>query len=92
MSPATASSAVSRWMSGYDKYYNGMSKKIDSVFQIKVGIEDGLLVLKNWLYNHLVEDEIGGIACFYSDNPNAKIHLGGVNLYLIESIWFIYVL
>ena len=27
------------------------------------------MVLKNWLHNHLNDEEVGGIACFYSDNP-----------------------
>ena len=57
------------WMSGYDKYYNGMYNKIDEVYQLPVGTEDGLLVLKNWLHNHLTGDEVGGIACFYSATP-----------------------
>jgi len=58
-----------RWMSGYDSYYNGMTNKIEEVYQIKVGTPEGLLVLKNWLHNHLNDEEVGGIACFYSANP-----------------------
>lgn len=59
----------SRWMTGYDNYYNGMSNKIEELYQIKVGTPEGLLVLKNWLHNHLNDEEVGGIACFYSANP-----------------------
>ncbi len=58
-----------RWMSGYDSYYNGMSNKIEEIYQIKVGTPEGLLVLKNWLHNHLNDEEVGGIASFYSANP-----------------------
>ncbi|MFU8842232.1 MAG: T9SS type A sorting domain-containing protein [Bacteroidales bacterium] len=59
----------SMWLSGYDKYYNGMFNKIDKVWQIHVGTPEGLLTLKHWLHNHLKGDEVGGIACFYSPNP-----------------------
>lgn len=57
------------WMSGYDNYYRGMSNKIEEVYQIPVSDEAGLLVLKNWLHNHLNGEEVGGIACFYSATP-----------------------
>jgi hypothetical protein len=57
------------WISGYDKYYNGMFNKIDEVYQIAVGTPEGLLTLKHWLHNHLKGAEVGGIACFYSPNP-----------------------
>jgi hypothetical protein len=57
------------WLSGYDKYYNGMFNKIDQVYQIAVGTPEGLLTLKHWLHNHLKGAEVGGIACFYSPNP-----------------------
>lgn len=59
----------SYWMNGYDSYYNGMSNKIDEVYQIPVGNEEGLMTLKNWLHNHLTGDDVGGIACFYSATP-----------------------
>jgi len=57
------------WMSGYEKYYNGMFNKIDEVYQMPVGTPEGLLVLKNWLHNHLTGDDVGGIACFISATP-----------------------
>lgn len=64
-----AAGGPSRWLSGYDKYYNGMFNKIEEVYQINAGTPEGLLTLKHWMYNHLEGAEVGGIACFYSDNP-----------------------
>jgi hypothetical protein len=60
---------ASRWLSGYDKYYNGMKNRIDEVYQIRVGTPEGLITLKNWMENHLEGAEVGGIASFYSSNP-----------------------
>lgn len=57
------------WISGYEKYYNGMFNKVDETYQIKVGTPEGLLILKNWLHNHLDGSEVGGIASFYSGAP-----------------------
>jgi len=59
----------SMWMSGYDKYYNGMKNRVDEVYQILAGTPEGLNTLKNWLDNHLEGAEVGGIASFYSSNP-----------------------
>jgi hypothetical protein len=57
------------WMSGYEKYYNGMFNKVENIYQIPVGTPEGLLVLKNWLHNHLDGSDIGGLALFYSSSP-----------------------
>ncbi|MCB2218807.1 MAG: T9SS type A sorting domain-containing protein [Bacteroidetes bacterium] len=59
----------SMWMSGYEKYYHGMFNKVDNIYQIPVGTPEGLLVLKNWLHNHLDGSDVGGIASFYSSSP-----------------------
>ncbi|MBN2172937.1 MAG: T9SS type A sorting domain-containing protein [Bacteroidales bacterium] len=64
-----AEGGPSRWLSGYDKYYNGLFNRVDQVYQIYVGTPEGLLTLKNWLHNHLEGAEVGGIACFYSPSP-----------------------
>ncbi len=64
----------SHWMTGYQKYRSGMSNKLEQVYQIPAGTPDGLLVLKNWLHNHLAGSESGSIACFYSSTPwNLKL-------------------
>lgn len=64
-----AAGGPSRWLSGYDLYYNGMSNKLDEVYQIQAGTPEGLLTLKHWIFDHLEGAEVGGIACFYSSNP-----------------------
>jgi hypothetical protein len=62
-----AAGGPSRWMSGYDKYYNSMQNRITDVFSIKTTTEEGLNTLKNWLYDHGVGDEAGGMAAFYAN-------------------------
>ena len=58
---------LKEWISGYDIYYNGMFNRIDNVYTIYVGDEEGLLTLKNWLNDHLDGSEYGGLANFYTD-------------------------
>ena len=55
------------WMDSYDKYYNAMHNRIEGVYSIYVGDEDGLLTLKHWLMDHLDGSETGGLANFYTD-------------------------
>ncbi len=55
----------SRWITGYDLYYNGMQNRIEDVYTIKTNTSKGILTLKNWIYNHLGESLTGGIASFY---------------------------
>ncbi len=59
----------SRWLTGYDKYFNGMFNRIDTVYQIRCNTPQGIETLKHWLYDHLAGEETGGIACFYSAAP-----------------------
>ena len=60
---------VSRWLSGYNNYYNGMFNRIDSIYQIKCNTPEGLETLKHWLFDHLEGADVGGIASFYSPAP-----------------------
>jgi hypothetical protein len=55
---------ATKWMSGYYRYYRGMKNRIDSVWSIDVGNEEGLLTLKHWLYDHLGAYRPGGAANF----------------------------
>ncbi|MFH0894846.1 MAG: T9SS type A sorting domain-containing protein [Bacteroidota bacterium] len=57
---------TSRWMSGYDNYYATMKNRISSVNSIQVGTPDGLVILKQWIMDHLEGSSVGGVACFYS--------------------------
>jgi len=59
-----------RWMTGYDLYYSTMHNRISHAYKIYVGDADGLLVLKNWINDHLNGDDDGGCAIFYSGVPS----------------------
>jgi len=54
------------WMSGYDGYYEAMQNRIGGASSINVKTPEGLQMLKNWLYNHLEDSEVGGVANFYT--------------------------
>lgn len=56
----------SRWMSGYDSYYNAMQNRIQNAYVIKTNTEEGILTLKHWINDHLDGSETGGVAFFYS--------------------------
>jgi len=54
-----------RWISGYDMYYNGMHNRINSVKAIRVDNPEGLQTLKYWLFDHLEGAGVGGVANIY---------------------------
>ncbi len=54
-----------RWISGYNVYYNGMSNRLNSVKAIRVDTPEGLLTLKYWLYEHLEGSPVGGVGNIY---------------------------
>jgi len=58
------------WMSGYDKYYNGMFNRLSEIYSIHIGDPDGLTNLKYWLYDHMEGSQFGGLANFYTDYYN----------------------
>ena len=55
---------MTRWMSGYDAYLNGMNNRVHEIHAIHVGNEEGLEILKNWMHDHLNGSAAGGIASF----------------------------
>ncbi len=61
--PDTASGYTS-WMSGYPKYYNAMHNRMKGIHSIPVNTDEGVLTLKNWLFDHLDGSATGGVACF----------------------------
>ena len=69
---------ASRWMSGYDLYYNAMKNRIENVYSIKTNTVEGLLKLKNWIYDHGNGSHYGGMASFYSQftSPPATLPPG----------------
>jgi len=60
-------SDLAYWPTGYDIYYNAMFNRINQVYSIYVGDEEGLQTLKYWLYDHISGTEHGGLANFYTD-------------------------
>ncbi len=54
-----------KWMSGYDLYYSAMRNRISDFYAIPIDNEEGLLILKHWLSNHLAGESTGGLANFY---------------------------
>ncbi|MGE5317184.1 MAG: T9SS type A sorting domain-containing protein [Chloroflexota bacterium] len=57
----------SRWMNGYDLYYNAMHNRVTEVYSVKVDTPEGLQTIKNWLYDHGNGSSAGGLGCFYSE-------------------------
>lgn len=60
----------SRWMSGYDKYFNAMKNRIEGVYSINTSTVNGLNTLRNWIYDHGNASQYGGMASFYSQFTN----------------------
>jgi hypothetical protein len=54
-----------RWINGYDKYYAGMSNRINYMRSIRCDSPEGLQTLKYWLYDHLEGAMVGGVANIY---------------------------
>ena len=67
-----------RWMSGYDLYYKAMHNRLYTGYNIQVGTPEGLMILKNWLHNHLDGSAVGGLANFYANygSPNTTLPAG----------------
>jgi len=57
----------SRWMTGYDLYYNAMHNRISGVSKIKVNTAEGIQTLKNWIYDHANGSSAGGLGNFYAE-------------------------
>ncbi len=53
-----------RWMTGYDKYYDAMFNRTLEFYSIDVSNYEGLSVLKQWLYSRNGDDLPGGLANF----------------------------
>lgn len=54
-----------RWMSGYNLYYSAMHNRLNTAYQLNVSTEEGLAILKQWLYDHLEGSAVGGVVNFY---------------------------
>ncbi len=56
-----------RWITGYDKYYNGMQNRLNYVRAIRADSPEGLLTLKYWLADHLEGAAVGGVGNIYGN-------------------------
>jgi hypothetical protein len=68
-----------KWGNGYQKYHNAYASCRDSSYYvIKVGTSDGLLKLKQWMYDHGRGDKKGGVAVFswFATHTFSKIPSG----------------
>jgi len=67
-----------RWMTGYSLYYKAMHNRLYTGYNIQVGTPEGLMILKNWLHNHLDGSAVGGLANFYAQygSPNTTLPAG----------------
>ncbi|GAB4323608.1 MAG: hypothetical protein Kow00127_16310 [Bacteroidales bacterium] len=59
----------SRWLSGYDNYYELMKNRLYEIYKIDVSTEEGILTAKHWIHNHLEGADVGGVANFYANAP-----------------------
>lgn len=53
-----------RWMNGYEKYYNAMHNRVQDVFSIQIISEEKLNELKQYLYDHGDGSDMGGLVSF----------------------------
>lgn len=60
-----SSGGASKWLTGYDKYYNAMKNRILEMYAIPTNTADGIKTLKHWVANHCSDDTQGGLATFY---------------------------
>ncbi|MCK9219232.1 MAG: FlgD immunoglobulin-like domain containing protein [Bacteroidales bacterium] len=68
-----------RWISGYNFYYNGMQNRLNSVKAIRVDTPEGLQTLKYWLFDHLEGAAVGGVGNIYGQffgTPATKFPTG----------------
>lgn len=54
------------WMNGYEKWHQANVLRVKDYYSIDIANEEGLLTLKNWLYDHGRGDSKGGVAVFSS--------------------------
>ena len=63
-------SPYTKWMSGYDKYFQGMNNRVAGYYRIDPSTPEGIETLKHWLDNRGNGSDIGGLAIFFC-------HIGG---------------
>jgi hypothetical protein len=63
------------WITGYDKYYRAMKNRIRNIYSLPVNSTEGILAVKQYLYDHLDGSSTGGVACFTASSPS---NMGGI--------------
>ena len=53
-----------KWVSGYEKYFKALQYRTTSIYSFKNNNEDGIRLIKEYLYNKGVEGAPGGILTF----------------------------
>lgn len=62
-----------RWLSGYDAYYKGMSNRIESSFSIRIRVADDIKKMKQFLFDHSNGSATGGLLNFAADVTEEKL-------------------
>ena len=62
-----------RWLSGYDRYYQGMANRLESSFSIKIRTASDILQMKQFLFDHSNGSSTGGILNFAANVKGEKI-------------------
>lgn len=86
--PSQTSPYQFKWATGYDKYYRALQNRVVKFNDITVDSEEGVLQLKQYLYNKNKPGESGGIVIFssqaegwiFNDNYNGPSETGYTSL------------
>ncbi len=68
----------SKWMTGYEKYYNAMKNRIVNTISFPIDTPEDILKLKHWIAHHGRGDEHGGCANFFASTtcPMSPLPIG----------------
>jgi hypothetical protein len=58
----------SKWMDGYERYYQSMSNRISDYYSLDLKTEEDLILLKHFLNDGFTPGYYGNIGIIYSDN------------------------
>lgn len=66
------------WINGYEKYYRAMHNRLGKMYRIPVNSGEGILAVKQYLYDHLDGSATGGVACFTASSPQSVGNGAGI--------------
>lgn len=64
-----------KWMSGYNKYYEGMKNRIVEMIAFPTNSVVGIQTLRHWLANHAANEPYGGCANIFVSSVNPYLTL-----------------